>query len=210
MSETGTNWIDFWISLAGVAETAIWAIVLAVLVVRFRKPLSSVVGSISERVERGDTVDLFGLKLEAARATAALEEKIEGQVREALNAADTSTEEKKQELGDQIISRIRREAFLTIDFTAVRSIPDQHVSYAQFENVGLLLRYIWIEAGIFQVHSYGRLWVIKNERNGAVLHDIGSRYARRVLGTKWDERSLAEVNILVGDRISVHRTDGSP
>lgn len=208
MADPQTNWIDFWISLNRVAETGIWACVVGYLAFRFRMPISSVVASVSRRVERGDNVDLFGLKLEAVKATASLESDIENVVRSVINqctSADSSQNAK--ELSEKVISSIRKKSFLIIDFTKVGKPEGRSVPYSQFESIGLLLRYIWVEAAVFPEHSYGRKWIIRNERTGEYLVHIGSRYARSHLGTNWDERALSAVDILVGDKISVHWKD---
>jgi hypothetical protein len=204
LADTETNIIDFWIALTGVAETGVWACVVGYLAIRFRTPISNVVASVSQRVERGDNVDIFGLKLEAVKASEELEADIESEVREVIGRYfSESNDASASELSEQIISGVRKQSFLTVDFTKVGRREARTVAYNQFDSVGLLLRYIWVEAEVFPVHSYARNWIIKNERTGEFLDEIGSRYARSKLGEKWDNRTLAQVGILAGDTITV-------
>lgn len=209
MADGSSNWIDLGISLVGVAETALWVALVGALAVRYRKPLESVVSSISARVQRGDNIDLFGIKLEAVQESAKAEADLERIIRETVGNIGSNFSPQivdSDRISDEIINQIRERHFLTIDFSFVltdekttRSVP-----YDQFGSIGLLLRFIWTESRAFEQNSYGRKWIVRNERTGEHLINVGSTFARRHFGTYWDERPLADVGILVGDTLSVH------
>lgn len=209
MENGSSNWIDFWIAMTDVAETLLWCLLVGTIVIRYRVPLGNVIRSISSRVEKGDSVDIFGLKIEAVQEAARTEALVEESIRETIESslAAQYPESDSEGLSEKIIGRLRERNNLTIDFSAVKRSgpPRQSVPYDKFESVGLLLRYIWIEAGVFPKHSYGRDWIIRNDRTGDDLTEVGSRFARRMLGSQWDERPLSEVGIHVGDTVSVRR-----
>ncbi len=206
MAKSGTNWIDFWISLSAVAQTAIWAGLVGVIVIRYRKSITEVVSTISQRVEQGDTVDIFGLKIDSVRESAEREAKIENEirnvVRESLSSDDTMDD--SEILSERIISTIRDRSLLTIDFSGVGLQKRASIPYGEFEGVGLLLKYVWLEAKLFSVSSYNIEWLVKNERTGEYLTEAGSKFANKHLGTRWDERPLNVAGIDAGDTISVH------
>ena len=171
MADPTTNWIDFWISLSGVTETAIWAGLIGTVIVRFRRPIENVVTSISSRVEKGDSIDFFGLKLESVKKSAEFEAELEVSVREVVSEliSTSSDATDTRNLSNEIIRRVRERHSLIIDFSSVVSTGStiRSVPYDQFESIGLLLRYIWLEARAFSRNSYNSEWIIKNERTGS-------------------------------------------
>ena len=114
-----------------------------------------------------------------------------------------SIEDKK--IAEEIINNVRKKEFIEIDTTQILGKNGEivRVPYREFQSIGLLLKFIWFEAEVLDVHSYNKEWIIKDVETGEVFKDIGSIYARTHFGTKWDERSLKEVGIYPGSRLSI-------
>ena len=81
------------------------------------------------------------------------------------------------------------------------SIPVDHST-----TVTELLDGIWFAiSSSVPAFSYGKSWILQDERTGRVLGDIGKRHAQRELGTVRDERRLAEAGITSTSRLHVLR-----
>jgi hypothetical protein len=208
-----TNWIDYLISLSPVIQTAIWAGAAIGAVFAFRSHLQTIAESLVTRIREGDKLITPWItverRVEQVQRSEVVDTKIEESVRSVLSSAkvQAGSDVNFQEIAEKLLSKIRKDAFLTIDTTRIKDARGRiwSVPYSEFQSIGLLLRYIWIEAGVFSTSSYGIEWRIKNDTADKYLDDVGSKYAQRVLRSRWDDRTLNEVGINVGDKISVHR-----
>lgn len=207
--ENGTNWIDFYIALTGVVEAVVWYVLIGIIVYCFRSPLAAMMHTISRRLDAGDSIDFFGVKVEAVQQAVRTEAAVEATIYETITnliSHDSSNSlSDADKISQKIIDNLRINNNITIDFSSIsKSGKKKHsVPYENFESIGILLRYIWTEAKTFARNSYGREWIIRNERTGEELTQVGSRFARRNLGTEWDERPLADVGVRVGDTLMV-------
>ncbi len=106
----------------------------------------------------------------------------------------------------EILKKLVKENAILLDFSEINGQTNQelNVPYDQFESIGLLLRYAWHKVDDIPVNSYGKKWILKDS-SGKIYRDIGSTYARNMLGTRWDNRTLESVGITPGMKISVVR-----
>lgn len=112
-----------------------------------------------------------------------------------------------EEKAESLVNEIVKSHSLTLNTKPILGNLGQiiEIPYDEFESIGLFLRYVWHRVDNLPVHSYGKEWILSNAENGQRYYQIGSRFARKHLGTKWDERTLEEVGIKPGMTIQVER-----
>jgi hypothetical protein len=126
------------------------------------------------------------------------------------NDIQPRVEEILRKTAEDVVISVRHSSFLTIDSKPILGSNGKLMSvpYTQFESIGLLLRYIWSEIEILPIHTYTTDWILIDLETNRIFDDIGSRYARKHLGSKWDNRSLKEVGIHPGSTLGVIRPNG--
>ncbi len=135
------------------------------------------------------------------------EEKLESTVATAMKEIEGSTNEMPENVASKLIEQLEKTEFITIDTTPILGAAGRvfKVDYNEFESIGLFLLFLWDEVGTLPVSSYLKSWIIRDGNSGNVFSQIGTKYARRVLKTSRDERTLEEAGIKPGMLIEVDK-----
>ena len=212
MAGTETNWIDFFISLAPIAQTGIWAGVAVAVLFVLRKPLQKLGDELIRRVNQGDTVTTPWLSLESReeRERVIVQQVTESIRREikapdALNGTSLSVAEdaKIDALLNEVGSRFVDLIFPASEFETTHHEDKKTSLYVTaWPVVSDFLNEIYfaaIDSGVeLPIWTYGKYWHLKNKRTGKYIEK-----SRK--GPKLDMRPFEDLGIVPGDVLIAER-----
>ncbi|MEL6914024.1 MAG: hypothetical protein AAFP13_05950 [Pseudomonadota bacterium] len=198
MADAETNWIDFYISLAPVAQTAIWAGVAVAVLLILRKPLRQLGDEIVRRMQMGDTFISPILTIESRDRKVA--EQVTKDVLAQIKTPDADVDALLKEVGTRFIDLI----FPATDFATLRREDTKTSLYVtDWEIVSDFLNDAYnaaVESGVeVPMWTYGRYWHFKNERTGEYLEK--SRQGGRLDDRPFEDLGVAPGDTLVAERI---------
>lgn len=212
MADVSTNWIDFYISLAPVVQTGIWAGVSVAALLTLRKPLRQLAEELVRRVNQGDKVSTPWLSIERRQER---EREVVAQVaenlRSELNNPDKDIavinsiidESKIDKIINIVSSRFIYFLFSSSDFN-IKSGKDVKVSLyvTEWGTVSEFLNDSYIsaiESGVeIPIWTYGRYWHFRNERTGKYISKAGK-------GQMLDGRPFSVLDVAAGDVLVAER-----
>ncbi len=210
MAEAETNWIDFFVSLAPVAQTVVWAGVTLAVLVTLKQPLKELAEGLVARVNRGDRVTTPWLSLERLERESKVVEQVTRDIRAEIlplaSAAHSSIPFSESEL-DVKLSAVK-ERFITIIFKAAdfmsKTGDDVRVSLymTPWSTVSAFLNDVYFAASdhglAIPTYSYGIHWQLRNDRTQEVIEKVRLRGAI-------DTRPFDELDIVAGDTLRAER-----
>lgn len=212
MADAASNWIDFFISLAPVVQTGIWAGVALSVAYILRAPLTQLSLELVARVKQGDDLEtkFFSLKQKEGRERIVVENITEN-IRKEINTPFTCSSDLDissfndklsgilDEIGNNFIELIFPfPAFRTIDHHSaqVSLYATDWQSVSDFLNDAYNLA---IESGVdLPMWTYGKYWQFRNERTGGLIRKTKT-------GPTHDGRPFTEIDVTPGDRLVAER-----
>lgn len=213
MADAETNWIDFYISLAPVVQTSIWAGVAVFGTLSFRKPLSKLIDELVHRVTRGDKITTPWLSLSSSELRErTIVDQVTGEINSSIVESNIHADVPLDDIFESTKKRLEeiRERFVTINFSA----DDFDTKYRKDVNVSLymtgwssvsdFLNDVYVAAktsGVkLPIWSYGQYWEMINSRTKSPIR-------KQYIGDKIDERQFEVLDIVAGDRLISIRLD---
>jgi hypothetical protein len=123
---------------------------------------------------------------------------VKAQVLEASVEAGVSKVVKDPTTVQQVIRDVQA-CFISVDTTPLLGVNGSvwNFAYDDIEHVQAFLDSIYLELSKHGIHSriYGKSWLLRDKASKRVFSKIGSRYAAKNLGDRYDYRPLKEVGI---------------
>ena len=212
MTDAGTNWIDFYISLTPVAQTGIWAGVAVAALLTFRKPLRQLAEELARRVNQGDDVSTPWLSLERREEREReIVEQVTDNIRSEIRSSSKNDENRLSGIEDADIEVLLEKVsnrFVDLIFPA----SDFWTKTGQDAKTSLYVT-DWVTVSDFlneaygaarqvgvqiPAWSYGRLWRLKNQRTDEYITKLK-------LGQKKDKRPFEDLGINPNDVLIAER-----
>lgn len=211
MADAETNWIDFYVALTPVAQTAIWAGVSMVVLVTLRQPLKDLAEEFVRRVNQGDAITTPWLSLERSERERTVVEQVTKNIRAEILPADPAKAPSRANFDEAELDTLLRdvnERFVTLLFPAI-DFPSRRESDIRVE----LYMTEWTTVSAFlndaygaatgegieiPIWTYGRYWQLRNARTNEVLK-------KKKLGVEIDGRPFDIFDVRPGDTLVAER-----
>jgi hypothetical protein len=199
-----TNWIDFFVALVPMGQTAIWASVALVAVIKFQAPVRGLAEKLIGRVGQGDSIKTPWISIERARNSESIVSEVNAAVDEAI--AEEFGGDKDNALAFNVSrmvkDRIAQASVLTIVGPEEMGSEEWKISYDSVSDVSALLDYVYFKLRGVKAFTYGASWILHNERENRLLEKKGDlKTSHHPAGQ--DLRRLSAAGIQPGDRLRV-------